>query len=78
MIGFPLLMITITSIVKTSLSYKGTVPGIVQATLPPYNLGEVKNWGNEIELSYNSVPGKFTWWVKGNASTNNNKITFQG
>lgn len=59
------------------LSYKGTVPAIVQATLPPYNLGEVKNWGNELELTYNSTPGKFTWWIKGNASTNKNKIIFQ-
>lgn len=62
---------------RNILSYKGSVPGIVQATLPPYNLGEVKNWGDEIELSYNSVPGKFTWWIKGNASTNHNKIIFQ-
>ncbi|WP_413666617.1 TonB-dependent receptor [Mucilaginibacter sp. Mucisp86] len=62
---------------KNILSYKGSVPGIVQATLPPYNLGEVKNWGDEIELSYTSAPGKFTWWVKGNASTNHNKILFK-
>lgn len=62
---------------KNILSYKGSVPGIVQATLPPYNLGEVRNWGNEIEISYNSTPGKFTWWVKGNASTNKNKIIFK-
>jgi TonB-linked SusC/RagA family outer membrane protein len=59
------------------LSYKGTVPQIVQATLPPYNLGEVKNWGNEFELTYTSAPGKFTWWAKGNASTNKNKIIFK-
>jgi hypothetical protein len=62
---------------KNILSYKGTIPGIVQATLPPYNLGEVKNWGDEIELSYTSAPGKFTWWIKGNASTNHNKILFK-
>lgn len=62
---------------KNILSYRGSVPGIVQATLPPYNLGEVKNWGNELEITYNSAPGKFTWWVKGNASTNKNKIIFQ-
>ena len=62
---------------KNILSYKGTVPAIVAATLPPYNLGEVKNWGDELEISYNSVPGNFTWWVKGNASTNHNKIIFQ-
>nr|WP_255486904.1 TonB-dependent receptor [Mucilaginibacter sp. SP1R1]MBB6149920.1 TonB-linked SusC/RagA family outer membrane protein [Mucilaginibacter sp. SP1R1] len=62
---------------KNILSYKGSVPAIVAATLPPYNLGEVKNWGDELEISYNSTPGKFTWWVKGNASTNKNKIIFQ-
>lgn len=59
------------------LSYKGTVPGIIQATLPPYNLGEVRNWGNELELAFNSAPHKFTWFVKGNVSTNHNKIIFQ-
>ena len=59
------------------LSYRGTVPSIVQATLPPYNLGEVKNWGNELELTYNSAPGKFTWRIRGNASTNKNKIIFR-
>ncbi len=59
------------------LSYRGTVPAIVQATLPPYNLGEVENWGNEVELAYNSKAGKFTYWVKGNASNTKNKIIFR-
>ncbi|ULT40467.1 hypothetical protein KRR40_37650 [Niabella defluvii] len=27
------------------LSYRGTVPAIVAANLPPYNLGKVKSWG---------------------------------
>ncbi len=59
------------------LSYRGTVAGIVQASLPPYNLGSVKNWGNEFELTYRDMlSSKFDYWVKGNLSTNNNKILF--
>jgi TonB-linked SusC/RagA family outer membrane protein len=59
------------------LSYRGTVPAIVQASLPAYNLGEVKNWGHEIEFSWRSKIGKFDYWVKGNASTNQNIILFR-
>lgn len=58
------------------LSYKQTVPDIVQATLPPYNLGEVKNWGNEVELSFRDNIRSVNYWIKGNASTNKNKIVF--
>ncbi len=61
---------------KDILSYRGTVPGIVQATLPPYNLGEVKNWGHEIEFNWRSRIRDFNYWIKGNASTNKNKIIF--
>ncbi|MBN2486094.1 MAG: TonB-dependent receptor [Bacteroidales bacterium] len=61
---------------KDILSYKGTVPAIVQATLPPFNLGEVENWGNEIEFTWRDKAGIVHYWVKGNASTNNNKIVF--
>lgn len=59
------------------LSYRGTVPAIVQATLPAYNLGEVKNWGHEVEFNWRSKVGKVNYWVKGNASTNRNKIIFK-
>ena len=62
---------------KDILSYKGTVPGIVQATLPPYNLGEVKNWGNELELSYRNNHNKFNYWIKGNVSNTKNIIVFR-
>lgn len=59
------------------LAYRGTVPDIVAATLPAYNLGEVKNWGNELEVAYNGNARKFDYWVKGNISNNKNKIIFQ-
>ena len=60
------------------LSSKGTVPGIVAASLPPYNLGEVKNWGNELEVTYRDKVGKnFNYWIKGNIANNENKIVFR-
>ncbi|MDP4210812.1 MAG: TonB-dependent receptor [Bacteroidota bacterium] len=59
------------------LSYKGSVPAIVQATLPPYNLGEVKNWGFELEVSWRHQIGDLNYWVKGNYSHNKNKIVYQ-
>ncbi|MFT3822590.1 MAG: TonB-dependent receptor [Chitinophagaceae bacterium] len=63
---------------KDILSSKGTVPGIVAASLPPYNLGEVKNWGHELEITYRDQVGKnFNFWVKGNIGTNQNKIVFR-
>jgi TonB-linked SusC/RagA family outer membrane protein len=62
---------------KDILSYKGTIPDIVQATLPPYNLGEVKNWGNELEVSYRDSYNKFNYFIKGNASNTKNKIIFR-
>ncbi len=62
---------------KDILSYKGTIPDIVQATLPPYNLGEVKNWGNEIEVSYRDSYNQFGYWIKGNASNTKNEIIFR-
>lgn len=61
---------------KDILSYRGTVSGIVQAELPPYNLGRVKNWGNEVEVSFTNRSAKFDYWLKGNFSTNHNKIVF--
>ncbi|WP_231634907.1 TonB-dependent receptor [Pedobacter sp. PACM 27299] len=61
---------------KDILSYKQTVPDIVQASLPPYNLGEVKNWGHELEANFRSNLRNVNYWVKANASTNKNKIVF--
>lgn len=63
---------------KNILSSKGTVPGIVAANLPPYNLGQVENWGNELEIIYRDKGGKnFSYWVKGNVANNKNKIVFR-
>jgi TonB-linked SusC/RagA family outer membrane protein len=63
---------------KNILSYKGTVPGIVAANLPPYNLGKVKNWGNELELTYRDKINKnLNYWIKANVSNNQNIIVYQ-
>jgi TonB-linked SusC/RagA family outer membrane protein len=59
------------------LSFRGTVPALVQANLPVYNLGKVKNWGNEFEFTWRSKIREVNYWVKGNASTNKNKIVFR-
>jgi TonB-linked SusC/RagA family outer membrane protein len=60
------------------LSTKGTIPGIVAADLPVYNLGEVRNWGSELDVTYRDKIGKdFSFWVKGNFGKNQNKIVFR-
>lgn len=62
---------------KNILSYRGTVPAVVAANLPPYNLGKVKNWGNELEITYRDrIRKDFNYWIKANVSNNQNKIIF--
>jgi TonB-linked SusC/RagA family outer membrane protein len=63
---------------KDILSYRGTIPAIVAASLPAYNLGKVDNWGNELEVNYNGRISKyFNYWVKANGANNQNKIIYQ-
>ncbi len=59
------------------LSYRGTVPAFVQANLPPYNLGKVKSWGHNFDLSYNDKVGGIKYYLRGNAAIQRNKILFQ-
>lgn len=58
------------------LWYLGTVPALVQAQLPPVNIGQVKNKGFEVEVSYNNNIGQLNYWVKGNYSVSRNKILY--
>ena len=58
------------------LWYLGTVPALVQAQLPPVNIGQVKNKGFEVEVSYNNNIGQLNYWVKGNYSMSRNKILY--
>ena len=55
----------------------GTVPGIVQANLPPVNIGKMTNNGFEVEMGYNDHLGQFNYWLKGNYTVAKNKIIFK-
>jgi TonB-linked SusC/RagA family outer membrane protein len=59
------------------LAYLGTVPDLVQANLPPVNLGKVENKGIELDLTFNSNVGMFNYWVKGNYTFARNEIIFK-
>ncbi|RXF72440.1 SusC/RagA family TonB-linked outer membrane protein [Arcticibacter tournemirensis] len=59
------------------LAYLGTVPGLVQANLPPANIGKVSNEGYEVEAAYNNSVGKLSYWVKANYTFAKNKIVYQ-
>lgn len=58
------------------LSYRGTVPDIVAASLPPYNIGRVRSWGHNLELSYKNNIGDFNFYIRGNAAIQKNKILY--
>ena len=47
------------------LANRGSVPVIVGADLPAYNLGKMKNYGFDGEISYNDRIGDFNYWIKG-------------
>src|SRR5690606_35693175 len=59
------------------LSYRGTVPAIVAANLPPYNLGKVKSWGHNFEVRYNENIGGFNFFVNANGAIQRNEIIFR-
>ena len=54
-----------------------TIPMIFAATLPPSNMGKMKNSGYEVEIAFNNNIGKFTYWVKGNLTYAHNVIQYQ-
>ncbi|MFD2035209.1 SusC/RagA family TonB-linked outer membrane protein [Belliella marina] len=58
------------------LWYLGTVPALVQANLPPVNIGEVQNRGFELEINYNNKIGELNYWIKSNYSLARNKILY--
>ncbi|WP_188814488.1 SusC/RagA family TonB-linked outer membrane protein [Hymenobacter cavernae] len=60
------------------LTTRGTVSGIFGQTLPPVNLGRVRNQGIELELGYQSPLSRdFSYFIKGNYSLAKNRILFQ-
>ena len=58
------------------LASLGTVPIIVGATLPAYNLGKMKNRGFDGEISFNNNYRNFNYWIKGNYTFARNTIEF--
>jgi len=58
------------------LSNLGTVPTIVGATLPAYNLGKMKNTGYDGDVTWQSSLGKFGYFLTVNYTYAHNKILF--
>lgn len=56
------------------LANRGTVPVIVGADMPAYNLGKMKNYGIDGEISYNDNINSFDYWIKGLFTFAKNKI----
>ncbi|MCM5529299.1 TonB-dependent receptor [Parasegetibacter sp. NRK P23] len=55
---------------------RGTVPALVQATLPAVNMGAVENKGYEIELSWAGKANEVNYWIRSNYTFARNKILF--
>lgn len=56
---------------------RGTVPDIIGANMPAYNLGRMKNSGFEGEINYRDTFGKFNLFVKANYTYAHNVIKYQ-
>ncbi len=59
------------------LANLGTVPTIVGANLPAYNLGRMRNSGIDGEITFNGKAAAFNYWVKANYTYAHNTILFQ-
>ena len=55
----------------------GTVPTIVGATLPAFNLGKMKNSGFDGEIAFNNRYQNFDYWVKANYTYARNLVEFK-
>lgn len=58
------------------LSYLGTVPGLVQAPLPPANISSVENRGFEVEVNFRHHINAFNYWLRANYTYAKNEILF--
>ncbi|NIG55530.1 SusC/RagA family TonB-linked outer membrane protein [Chitinophaga sp. Cy-1792] len=56
------------------LMSKNDVSWVFGAAAIPDNIGNIRNKGIDLELSYGSRPGKFTWKVSTNLNINKNEI----
>ena len=58
------------------LASKNTVPTIVAADLPAYNMGKMNNRGYEADVSYSDEIGKLKYYIKANYSYAHNTIEY--
>lgn len=54
-----------------------TLPSLVGADLPAYNMGKMKNRGFDGEITFNDRIGRVNYWVKGIYTFARNEIIFQ-
>jgi TonB-linked SusC/RagA family outer membrane protein len=54
-----------------------TTPEITGVTFPAQNLGEMKNYGFELELAYENNIRAFNYWIESNFTYATNRILFQ-
>lgn len=59
------------------LTNRGTIPEIIGANMPAYNLGRMRNTGWEGELSFSDRWGEFRFFAKGNFTYAHNTILEQ-
>lgn len=56
---------------------RGTIPALIGADMPAYNLGIMKNSGYEGEITFNDKIGNFRYFIKGNYTYAHNVIEYQ-
>lgn len=61
---------------KNILTTRNTIPVIVGANLPAYNLGEMENAGFESEITFRDKVKDLNYWIRGIYSFARNKITY--
>lgn len=58
------------------LTTRKSVPVIIGASMPAYNLGRMVNWGFDGEINYFDRIGNVNYWVKGTFTFARNKIKY--
>jgi TonB-linked SusC/RagA family outer membrane protein len=63
---------------KDIFTTPGLIPASFGATLPPYNLGRVRNTGYEVDLTYrDKIGANFEFFVNGNVTHAKNKVLYR-
>ena len=58
------------------LTNRSSVPVIIGASMPAYNLGRMVNWGFDGEVNYFDRVGDVNYWVKGTFTFARNKVKY--